>query len=116
MDTSPSPAQRITVTETQMVLDLIANTDTVPPTEVVEELIKHANKWRYDWIGFTASGVILTGVYDDEGNPLLKSPRYEDCHVLINQDGIIPAPWPDELIIAIKKSYDQYSLDWLTGG
>jgi hypothetical protein len=107
--------QRVTVTETQMVLDIIANTDTVPPTEVVEKLVTMANKWRYDEIGVAATGDIFTCSPRDDGGHFL-SPRGDTAYVIIDQNGIIPAPWSDELIIAIKKSYELYSLDWLTGG
>jgi hypothetical protein len=108
---APVP-QRITVTETQMVMDIIANTDTVPPTEVVEKLITTANKWRYDGVALTPDGHIFVAGYDDDMTFL---PERRGI-VIIDQNGIVPAPWSDDLIEALKKSYEIYSLDWLTGG
>jgi hypothetical protein len=107
--------QRITVTETQMVMDIIANTDTVPPTEVVERLITTANKWRYDAIALTPDGHIFVAGYQ---NDQVIETFLSACQgiVIIDQNGIVPAPWSDDLVEALKKSYEIYSLDWLTGG
>lgn len=116
--TGQAAPQRITVTETQMVLDIIANTDTVPPTEVVAELIKQSNKWRYQNVAVSVAGTIQSIERDHKDGDAASwiGADHKPCFVIVNEDGIVPPPWSESLISAIKASYEIYSLDWLTGG
>lgn len=92
---------RETLSYTTVMLDIIANTDAEPPIEVVETILKYANKWREEVTSVRTDGTLFVG----EG--------FKDAFVVVDQNGMRPPPWPPEMAEALRRSFDKYSLDWL---
>lgn len=115
MSSEPIP-MRETIDDTQLVFEILTATDTTPPTEVVERLTELANKWRYEFIGISADGVIQSCEYDEDGQPVGCDPFGRPLEALIVQDGLVAHPWSPELIERMRKTYERYSIRDLLGG
>lgn len=112
-------------------LDVTSHMQTPPPSEVIEELVKIANRNPSGYVGIAPSGTIFTTFAEvpvkDENDELSDKMVWlpweagdltvsgvinkpDDSEWIIGPDGIRGGIWPTTLHDLLRKAYETYSL------